>query len=146
MRRREIREKIAEFLRAIEGVKEVYAAQPKNLNRFPAIVIRLPQSEETATTMTRGVGRKAIQYRARLDVLDISPDRNAIESELAFDDLVDRITSAIRENYTLGGAVFSAGTQYIRVEMADPLLAGEDQGNVFRLAVIEFDVTDYVVG
>lgn len=146
MRRREIKEKIASFVATIDGVNEVYPGQPKDINRFPAVVVRLPASEETAPTMPRGVGRKTIQYRARLDVVDLNPTENAVTSELAFDELVDRIVNVIRENYTLGGAVFSAGTQYIRVEVADPQLAGKSLGSVFRLATIEFDVVDYVIG
>lgn len=134
-------------MQTVPGVKTVFAGQPRLIaEAYPAVVVHLPGSDETAPTMPRGVGRKKIEYRARLDVITIDPAKNAVVSELAFDDLVDGICEAIRQNYTLGGSVHSAGTEYIRTAFAEPRLAGEDQGSIFRLATIEFDVCEYVVG
>lgn len=146
MSRRNVKESIKTFIETIEGVKAVYIGVPREQHRYPAVVVNLSNSDETAPTMPRGTGRKKVEYRCRLDVVNLSADKDVSASELAFDDLVDSICDKIRENYTLDGVVFSAGTKFIRTEFADPRLAGKDGGSVFRLATIEFDIVDYVVG
>lgn len=146
MSRTTIKAAIKAFLVDIVGLKNVYEGTPKRFDRFPVAVIALPTEDESLVSMPARGGKRQIKYRARITLVDDDNSRNAIEGELAFDELIDSVKAKIREHPQLDGSVLIAGVEYIRTTVADPRLAGKDGGNVWRGATIEFDITDFVVG
>lgn len=144
--RRSIKDRVATFLSTITEIKKVYKGFYRRSNLFPNVVISIPNENETRASVPAGSGKRRVDYVVRLTIINIDKERDEIESELAFDDLIDTIEQKIRENPTLGGTVLTAGVGFIRTEVAEPRLASEDQGSVFRAAVIELDVVDVVTG
>lgn len=111
-------------------------------------MIALPDQDERRASATAGVGKKRLKLDVRLTLIAIDNEKDSVVGELAFDDLIDAVTTKIREYPSLNPPFDfpTAGLEYIRAEASDPRLTGKDGGDVFRAAVIEFDVIDFVVG
>lgn len=147
MARRNVKATVRQFLEGnVEGLRSVYeGVVANNRGPFPTVVIRLPNEDEQRVSMPALTGRKSVTTTVRLLVIDVNTEPT-VEAELAFDDLVDRVEAAIRANPTLGvDTVLQVGGR-IRTRVAEPVLAGQTQGGVYRGATIEFEVLEHVVG
>jgi hypothetical protein len=147
MSRTTVKTAIKTFLLTIPGVKSVFTDRPKQIPQasMPAIVIEIPNDETTERVMPALGGKAKIEHKVRLSIATISVDQDTQVSGQAFDDLLDAIDTEIRKRPTLGGPpIFAAGLDYLRTNVAESRLAGAQDGDMFRLAVKEFDVIEWV--
>lgn len=148
MTRRQIKAALKTFLATVTGVKTVYEGMPKKIPQAnqPAIVIFTPKASDERVAGYAGIGKRKVTYTGRISVFNIDTEQDATASSLAFDDLIDAIENALRTNPSLDPSGWpNIAIDYIRTDVAEAKET-KDNGNVFRLATIEFPIVDYVVG
>jgi hypothetical protein len=143
--RNDVKNAIKNALVNTSGVKTVDTRRRKITPQtlFPLVIISLPKSKETRVSAQAPLGKKNNKMVGRLEIfnVDVTPDGSGQD---LFEDLLDAIDEQLRKDPTLGGAVLSAGIEYIDTDVALPQLA--DGQNVALFAVKQFDVTVQVTG
>lgn len=165
-----MREAITAFLQEanIEYVGIVYPARPEiapeqayEENRLAEavmseggsssiLVVNLPSDNRQRKADTgRGAVNDQITYKALIEVFFANVKGEAIQAQTDYDQTVDAIVTAIRENATLGapGTVWSAGEYETGVEHAqgEPI-TDADGMTVFINGAIRFDAMSWVAG
>jgi hypothetical protein len=134
------------FLSTIPGVKSVFTDRPKRIDQreMPAIVIEISDADTKVKSMPAIGGKREKTYKAKATLTRIATERDPIAAGVEWDDLLDSIELAIMKRPDLDGSAFLAGVGYIRTSSSEPRLLGAEDGNTLRLAVIEFDIVEYV--
>jgi hypothetical protein len=170
MSRLSMREAITAFLQAanIEYVGIVYPARPEiapeqayEENRLAeavmseggsssVLVVNLPSDIRQRKADTgRGAVNDQITYKAVLEVFFANVKGEAIQAQTDYDQTVDAIVTAVRENATLGapGTVWSAGEYEAGVEHAQGEPYTDADGmTVFITGVVRFDAMSWIAG
>lgn len=146
-RRSSLKTIVKNVVSTVEAVGHVHTTLPKTAPGGDiSVLVWIPDSDETPATMSRGVGRKVIEYTVHLIVVTVDAKKNVAEGEQAFEDAVDAITEAIRANPQPDASILSFGTTRIRARIDDPRTVGDKESALYRRADISFPVVVHVVG
>jgi hypothetical protein len=114
------------------------------------LVVNLPSDIRQRKADTgRGAVNDQITYKAVLEVFFANVKGEAIQAQTDYDQTVDAIVTAVRENATLGapGTVWSAGEYEAGVEHAQGEPYTDADGmTVFITGVVRFDAMSWIAG
>jgi hypothetical protein len=145
-RRSDLKSIVADVLATVGSVKHVYKARRKVDTVGPNVLITIPESDETPATMSRGVGRKSIEYTVRLTIVTVDTVKSVETGDAAFESVVDDIIETIRANPQPDPSILAFGVERIRSRIEDPRFTDDKESNIWRGANIVFPVVVHVVG